>query len=128
MFVYCFNSYLILCLFKVHENGGTANGNHEGNGQKEDTAKRKVIFTGFTASTLSEMERMTRDLGAEVLSSSELAGATHLVMPRLGRTIKFLCALAHVRHVVSPTWVKDSHQDKRFKGKSTCIGSMCDAH
>ena len=82
--------------------------------------KKRILFTGFVPSTLAEMERMARDLGAEVvLSSQSCLNATHMVMPRLGRTVKFLCAIPHVKHVLKPEWVSDSHKEKAFKGKGT---------
>ena len=109
---------------QAHENGGSANGVHDTNGGSSEkdgegsvSGPKRIIFTGFTATTLAEMERMARDLGAEVMSSqSTTGGATHLVMPKLGRTIKFLCALSSVSHVLSPQWIQDSHKDKKFKG------------
>ena len=104
------------------ENGSISNGS--GGGGDHDTVavkdKKRIVFTGFVASTLSEMERMARDLGAEVMSSQSAAvGATHMVMPVLGRTMRFLCALSHVSHVVSPSWIKDSHKENKFKGKTS---------
>ena len=101
----------------MHDTNG---GSSEKDGEGSVSGPKRIIFTGFTATTLAEMERMARDLGAEVMSSqSTTGGATHLVMPKLGRTIKFLCALSSVSHVLSPQWIQDSHKDKKFKGRSS---------
>ena len=76
-----------------------------------------ILFTGFVQSTLSEMERMARELGANVVTSQNPSNATHMVMPKLGRTMAFLCGITYVRYIVSSAWIEDSSKEKKFLGK-----------
>ena len=82
-----------------------------------------ILFTGFVPSSLSEMERMARDLGANVVTSQNVSKATHMVMPKLGRTMAFLCGITYVKYIVSSAWIEDSHKEKKFSGKKfqVCI-------
>ena len=76
-----------------------------------------ILFTGFVPSSLSEMERMARDLGANVVTGQNVSKATHMVMPKLGRTMAFLCGITYVKYIVSSAWIEDSHKEKKFSGK-----------
>ena len=75
-----------------------------------------ILFTGFVQSTLSEMERMARELGANVVTSQNPSNATHMVMPKLGRTMAFLCGITYVRYIVSSAWIEESSKEKKFLG------------
>ena len=63
---------------------------------------------------MSEMERMARDLGANVVTGQNVSKATHMVMPKLGRTMAFLCGITYVKYIVSSAWIEDSHKEKKF--------------
>ena len=73
------------------------------------------MLSGFVRSEYEELQSMVKDLGAEVTSQAKFA--THLVMPKLGRTISFLCAISYVKHILKPDWVRDSHKGKKLLGK-----------
>merc|ERR1712183_414137 len=86
-------------------------------GTSSDEARIKIpsiLFTGFEPSSLSEMERMARDLGANVVTSENASIATHMVMPKLGRTLAFLCGITYVKYIVSSRWIQDSHKETTF--------------
>lgn len=74
--------------------------------------KPKILFTGFVRSELAELAGMVKDLGGEVTSHAKIA--THLVMPKMGRTISFLCAINYVKYLLNAEWVKESHKQKKF--------------
>ena len=76
-----------------------------------------ILFTGFVPSSLTEMERMARDLGANVVTCQNPSNATHMVMPKLGRTMAFLCGITYVKYIVSSAWIEDSSKEKKFLGK-----------
>ena len=83
-----------------------------GNGSKSPC----ILFTGFVPSSLSEMERMARDLGATVVTLQNASKATHMVMPKLGRTMAFLCGLTYVKYILSSTWIEHSNKENKFLG------------
>merc|ERR1719225_204466 len=77
----------------------------------------RILFTGFVPSSLSEMERMARELGAKILTCQNSSEATHMVMPKLGRTMAFLCGLSYAKYIISSAWIEESSAAKRFLGK-----------
>ena len=42
---------------------------------------------------------------------------THIVLPRVTRTVKFLCGISVCEHVVTPAWVESSVREGRFVGE-----------
>ena len=84
-------------------------------GKEKKAGGPKILLTGFVPSELTEAQKMCSELGLEVTSQARLA--THLVMPSLNRTIALLCAVNYVKFVLSVDWIKDSHKDKKLKGK-----------
>ena len=74
----------------------------------------KILLSGFVPSELSEVIKMCDELNVQVTSQAKLA--THLVMPKLGRTIAFLCAISYVKNVLNVDWIKESHKDKKLQG------------
>ena len=74
----------------------------------------RVLLSGFVPSELSEVRKMCDELNVQVTSQAKLA--THLVMPNLGRTISFLCAISYVKFVLNVDWIKESHKDKKLQG------------
>ncbi|XP_074597247.1 uncharacterized protein LOC141852221 isoform X4 [Brevipalpus obovatus] len=61
----------------------------------------KVMFTGFK--DLSDFLKITTKLGITV--TNDHTQCTHLVMDRVARTVKFMCALSYVNYVVHPDWL-----------------------
>jgi len=51
-------------------------------------------------------------MGAEVTSQAK--HATHLIMPKMCRTISFLCAMSYVKWILKPEWITDSHKEKKL--------------
>ena len=39
---------------------------------------------------------------------------THIVLPRVTRTVKFLCGISVCDHIVTPAWVESSVREGRF--------------
>ncbi len=77
----------------------------------------RLLLTGFTPSDGDRYEEMAARLGAEVVTRLEADQATHMVMPKLGRTITFLCGLPYVGHVVGHRWLSDSDREGKFLRK-----------
>ena len=80
-----------------------------------DEKQLKIMLSGFVRSEYEELQSMVEKLGAEVTSQAKLA--THLVMPKMGRTISFLCAISYVKYILKPAWIRDSHKENKLLGK-----------
>lgn len=83
----------------------------------------RILLSGFTKSQNMELEAMVKDLGAEVTSQAKFA--THLVMPKLGRTMAFLRAISYVKCVLKIEWIEESHKQKKLLGKTTYFCDDC---
>ena len=86
------------------------------NSKDSETKQLKIMLSGFVRSEYDELEAMVKELGAEVTSQAKFA--THLVMPKMGRTISFLCAISYVKFILKPSWIRQSHKEKKLLGKS----------
>ena len=108
----------------IKENGDTNNDDHHNdeesntNASKEETNPssnpNKIMLSGFVKSQYEELQLMLKSMGAEVTSQAKLA--THLVMPKMCRTISFLCAMSYVKWILKPEWITDSHKEKKLLG------------
>merc|ERR550532_3299686 len=91
----------------------TTNSTVENNNSKDSETKQlKIMLSGFVRSEYDELEAMVKELGAEVTSQANFA--THLVMPKMGRTISFLCAISYVKFILKPSWIRQSHKEKKL--------------
>lgn len=72
----------------------------------------KILFTQFETPRLKELEKLVRELGGMV--SKSYKEFTHLVVPKLSRTHKFLFAISKSCHIVSEKWLEESHSMKNF--------------
>ena len=98
----------------------TTNSTVENNNSKDSETKQlKIMLSGFVRSEYDELEAMVKELGAEVTSQANFA--THLVMPKMGRTISFLCAISYVKFILKPSWIRQSHKEKKLLGKLLLI-------
>ena len=102
---------------RIDENENQSNIKKELDGDGMEMNTPNILFTGFVPSSLSEMERMARLLGANVVTCQNASKATHMVMPKLGRTMAFLCGITYVKYILSSTWIEDSNKEKKFLGK-----------
>ena len=106
---------------KTESNGesGKMNGVVKENGDCEDDKdnenKLKIMLSGFVKSEEEELTDLVKGLGMELTNSAK--EATHLVMPKLGRTISFLCAISYVKYILKPEWIRDSSKEKKVLGK-----------
>ncbi len=94
-------------------NTAVTNMNAGGDGSGD---KPVVLLSGFGKSDLKELEKLASEVGIDV--TSQPRAATHLIMPRLGRTISFLCAINYVKYIVKADWIRDSHKEKKVLGKT----------
>jgi hypothetical protein len=78
----------------------------------------RIIFSGFLQGPLNELKEVAKELGAEVLTSERYAAATHLVMPKLGRTMTMLSSVSYVKHAVSDEWIRESKKESKWTGRS----------
>ena len=72
------------------------------------------MLSGFVKSQYEELQSMLKAMGAEVTSQAK--HATHLIMPKMCRTISFLCAMSYVKWILKPEWITDSHKEKKLIG------------
>lgn len=61
----------------------------------------KIMFSGFSETT--QLTQLASSLGLTI--ATDYTQCTHLVMPKILRTVKFLCSLNHVNHIVHPDWL-----------------------
>merc|ERR1719510_1536674 len=87
-------------------------GDQKINSENIKDTKPKIMLSGFVRSEYEEIGGMVKDLGAEVTSQAKFA--THLVMPKMGRTISFLCAISYVKFILKPSWIRQSHKEKKL--------------
>lgn len=107
----------------IKENGEVMDNDHHMNADTETKDSKKndnenklmIMLSGFVRSEYEELESMVKELGAEVTSQAKLA--THLVMPKMGRTITFLCAISYVKFILKPQWIRESQKQKKLLGK-----------
>ena len=95
----------------------STNKENESSNEAKPLNSRRIVFTGFVPSELDEMTTMANKLGCEILPSAKADKASHLVMPKMGRTITFLCGLPHADHILSKDWVKESSKAGKWLGK-----------
>ena len=97
-----------------NNNSGNPKINNSSENINSKDTKPKIMLSGFVRSEYEELEGMVKDLGAEVTSQAKFA--THLVMPNMGRTISFLCAISYVKFILKPAWIRQSHKEKKVLG------------
>jgi len=95
-----------------NNNSGNPKINNSSENINSKDTKPKIMLSGFVRSEYEELEGMVKDLGAEVTSQAKFA--THLVMPNMGRTISFLCAISYVKFILKPAWIRQSHKEKKL--------------
>lgn len=87
--------------------------------KKQNHHQPKILFSGFVISEMDSLMSDAKELGAEIVHSAHAQNATHLVMPKLGRTISLLCAINYVKFVLYPDWISESKKENKFLGSST---------
>lgn len=76
-----------------------------------------VVFTGLPRNRIDILTKQVERLGGKV-TPFVCQYCTHLVTVAILRTVKFLIALNHVRHVVIPDWIEQSARANRFLDES----------
>ena len=102
-------------IMKPNETANSTVASENNNSKDSETKQLKIMLSGFVRSEYDELEAMVKELGAEVTSQANFA--THLVMPKMGRTISFLCAISYVKFILKPSWIRQSHKEKKLLGK-----------
>ena len=102
-------------IMKPNETTNSTVPSENNNSKDSETKQLKIMLSGFVRSEYDELEAMVKELGAEVTSQANFA--THLVMPKMGRTISFLCAISYVKFILKPSWIRQSHKEKKLLGK-----------
>ena len=95
----------------VKENGDNCDDKDE----KNNESKLKIMLSGFVESEKEELTGLAQGLGMELTDIAQKA--THLVMPKLGRTISFLCAINYVKYILKADWIRESSKEKKVLGK-----------
>jgi len=93
----------------VKENGD--NRDVEKDSNEKDENKLKIMLSGFVESEKEELTGLVQGLGMELTDIAQKA--THLVMPKLGRTISFLCAISYVKYILKADWIRESSKEKK---------------
>jgi len=73
----------------------------------------RVILTGFTQQEDERMESYVRQLGGKVVEDP--MRGTHLITPRVKRTLKFLVILNRGIPILPPLWLQECAQERRIK-------------
>uniref|UniRef100_T1K2U0 PAX-interacting protein 1 n=1 Tax=Tetranychus urticae TaxID=32264 RepID=T1K2U0_TETUR len=85
-----------------------------------DRAAVKVMFTGFNdASTLAELKEYAKKLGLTLIN--EYNKCTHLIVNRIVRTSKFMCAFNYADHILTSDWIVDSFKRSHLLDESQYI-------
>lgn len=63
----------------------------------------KIILSGCPETETQEYTKMASSLGLTI--TSDYTQCTHLVMPKITRTAKFLCSFSHAKHIIHPNWL-----------------------
>ena len=111
-------------IMKPNETANSTAPAENNNSKDSETKQLKIMLSGFVRSEYDELEAMVKELGAEVTSQANFA--THLVMPKMGRTISFLCAISYVKFILKPSWIRQSHKEKKLLGKPFLYFSLFD--
>ena len=96
----------------VKENGDNCDVEKDSN--EKDENKLKIMLSGFVESEKEELTGLVQGLGMELTDIAQKA--THLVMPKLGRTISFLCAISYVKYILKADWIRESSKEKKVLG------------
>jgi hypothetical protein len=78
----------------------------------------RIFFTGLVVT--SEQKRAIKRLGGVLVQEEKVfeellnGRLTHLVTDKVKRTLKFLCALGKVEHIVTVEWISDSQRECYF--------------
>ena len=86
--------------------------NHDGEKAEQLVARRsatpvRVLFTRLKPTLHAQLEKYAIDLGFTLAPSS--VDCTHLVVEKISRSPKFICAINHADFVLSYRWLIDSH-------------------
>ena len=95
----------------VKENGDNCDDNDK---DEKNESKLKIMLSGFVESEKEELTGLAQGLGMELTDIAQKA--THLVMPKLGRTISFLCAINYVKYILKADWIRESSKEKKVLG------------
>jgi hypothetical protein len=74
-----------------------------------------IWFNSLWSHDVLLLQRQIMELGGVLARNYE--SATHLVMGDPQRTIKLMCALPYVKHIVNEDWLADSYTEKHFLGE-----------
>ena len=95
----------------VKENGDNCDDNDK---DEKNESKLKIMLSGFVESEKEELTGLAQGWGMELTDIAQKA--THLVMPKLGRTISFLCAINYVKYILKADWIRESNKEKKVLG------------
>jgi len=73
---------------------------------------KRVLFTGLTGPTVHRLRQNVQKMKGELAKT--VNDCTHLVAPKITRTVKFLSAVSICKFLVAPAWVDDSFDAKKF--------------
>eukprot|EP01134_Creolimax_fragrantissima_P001963 CFRG1963T1 len=87
--------------------------------KKNSVSPVVVLFTALAKSKLPAMEKIVRSLNGQVTNDG--MECTHIVAPKVARTIKLLVGLSVCKYVVTPKWLEDSKRYGCFKDEEEYI-------
>ncbi|XP_057300521.1 PAX-interacting protein 1-like isoform X2 [Hydractinia symbiolongicarpus] len=73
---------------------------------------KRVLFTGLTGATVHRLRQNVLKLKGELAKG--VNDCTHLVAPKITRTVKFLSAVSICKFLVAPAWVDESFEARNF--------------
>ncbi|RWS17496.1 PAX-interacting protein 1-like protein [Dinothrombium tinctorium] len=81
-----------------------------------ENARIKIMFTGFSQSTVENFKQIILKLGGRVTYNP--LECTHLVVSEIKRTVKFLCAFNHTEYILSHRWLEECSKQNQFVNES----------
>ncbi|XP_012566719.2 PAX-interacting protein 1 isoform X1 [Hydra vulgaris] len=73
---------------------------------------KRVLFTGLTGNIVYRLRQNVQKMNGELAHG--VNDCTHLVAPKITRTVKFLSAVSICKFLVAPAWVDDSFEAQKF--------------
>eukprot|EP00795_Rhopilema_esculentum_P012733 gene12733-3459_t len=74
----------------------------------EEKPQAFVLFTGLTGPAVNTYTQMLKKMKGEIAKG--VKNCTHLIAPKITRTVKFLSAISVVNHIVTPSWIEESNK------------------
>lgn len=76
----------------------------------------RILFTHLEQPLVDQLTKYATELGLGYANGP--VNCTHLIVDRISRTPKFICAFSHAKHILSYKWLVESHEAKNLLDES----------